>query len=140
MIIKVKFYHKVDSGFENVFQQKVASEDDREVILFTRKNSNYSLKNSLDSILAKQKSEDDEYENETNDGISFKKQNSIKNFADQGNESPKYSIEFDENNKLELVPTQKKINENKDEIYMKNCNFIKPYFIFNFIYNSLNKY
>jgi hypothetical protein len=114
----------VDSGFENVFQQKIASEDDREVILFTKKRSSISFKNSFDTILGKQKSEnEDDYENGSNDGVVFTKQNSKSSLIEEGNESPKYLIEFDEDNKLELVPTQKKKIEDKDEIYLKNCIF-----------------
>ena len=119
----------MDSGFENVFQQKVASEDDREAILLTRKNSKTSFKNSFDTILGKKKYDDEEeFENDNNNGIRFKKQTSKTSFVEEGNQSPKYSIDFDENNKLKLIPTQTKINENKDEVYIKNCKTM-PYFI-----------
>lgn len=114
-------YNQVDTGFENVFQQKIASEDDREIILFTKKESKFALKSQLGNILSSQKSEHENLNDETKNS-SIKKQDSKTNLNDS-NESITYSIEFDTNNKLELVPTKKKIEEDKTEIYIKKCNF-----------------
>ena len=92
----------MDSGFESLFHQKVASETNSEVILFTKKsNSKVDCKNPLDflkqkSILNKNLSQSDI--TQINENIP-RSSRSI---------SPSYVIEFDAENKLEIVPKKQK--------------------------------
>jgi len=84
----------VDSEFDKVYHQKVASEDHDEVILLTKKNSTsklFSQKNPAEII---QLSDDIELIND-NEEISLAKK------------SPQYRIEFNEKNKIEMVPIVK---------------------------------
>jgi hypothetical protein len=84
----------VDSEFDKVYHQKVASEDHDEVILLTKKTSTsklFSQKNPAEII---QLSDDIELIND-NEEISLAKK------------SPQYRIEFNEKNKIEMVPIVK---------------------------------
>ena len=84
----------MDSEFDKVYHQKVASEDHDEVILLTKKTSTsklFSQKNPAEII---QLSDDIELIND-NEEISLAKK------------SPQYRIEFNEKNKIEMVPIVK---------------------------------
>jgi hypothetical protein len=107
----------VDSGFDNVFHQKVASETSSEVILFTNKlNSKVDCKNPMDflrqkSILNKNLSQSDIQQ--INESIP-RSSRSI---------SPSYVIEFDAENKLEIVPKKQKESYQKDKSKFLAINF-----------------
>ncbi len=101
----------VGTSFGDVFHQKVACEDDREVILMTRKKTenifNFDRKTSDD--------EDDEaksdfmaLKNELNDTVEEEKN------RDQDGDSPKYKIEFNHRNQIELVPRDQREDKPTD--------------------------
>ena len=93
----------MDTPFDNVFHQKVASESNSEVLLFTKKSSGLDLKNPLDFL--KQKSILNRKSFETNSLTDDDKPKTSKS-------SPSYTIEFNIDNKLEMV--QKKSIEKND--------------------------
>lgn len=92
----------MDSGFENLFHQKVASETNSEVILFTKKtNASSECKNPMDFLQRK---------SILNQNLS---QSDFSQIADNNPRSsrsisPSYVIEFDAENKLEMVEKKKK--------------------------------
>ena len=108
----------MDTPFDKVFYEKVASEADREVVLFTRKASGpiFNPKDPIGSLQSHQsldlKAEED---------VDGKATNRIEEPG-----SPTYIIEFNEDNKLKLVPrvTPTIEREKEDLLEEKYCTYI----------------
>ncbi|RNA31809.1 DNA repair complementing XP-G cells [Brachionus plicatilis] len=105
----IKSQFSTGTNFDDLYHQKVASEADSEVILFTKKFINkFTAKNILDEIHS-QKKEDLEEEN-----IFFETKN-----------EPSVRIEFNANNKIELISNPENVkndeadNEKIEEKYIK---------------------
>ena len=107
----------MNTQFENVYHQKVASEDHDEVILLTRKSSASKLF-SQKSVTQMQVDEEEDKEQEIiiNDDDSNKL-----------NKSPEYRIEFDKFNKIELVlKTSQTSQTQRDETAYLDSQKLQP--------------
>ncbi|CAF0756949.1 unnamed protein product [Brachionus calyciflorus] len=92
------------TNFEDVYHQKVASEADSEVILFRKKIVNrFTAKDILDEI-HNQKHVKEEQE----DNYVFDIKNDIKT-------EPTFRIEFNDDNKIELVPSQQNVDQSEND-------------------------
>ena len=91
----------MDTPYDDVYHQKVASSADTEVILFTKKStSTTDLKNPLAFLTQKSiSSASNTLRNEEEDEA----ENNVNN-ARTSRSSPSYVIEFNADNKLEMVP------------------------------------
>ncbi len=104
-----------------MFHKKVASEDDREVILLTKKSSRFALKNSLDAILGKNKPvpEDEDPTESEPANVGNKLEKFLTRKIDESTKSaetePTYSIEFEADNRLKLVPKMNNDGDKKEE-------------------------
>ena len=92
---------KVDTEFDKVYHQKVASEDHDEVVLLTKKHSSSKLFSQNNPVELIQLTDDHEPEPDN------------LNVTDNAKKSPQYRIEFNENNKIEMVPLVKPNSEKK---------------------------
>lgn len=92
---------KVDTEFDKVYHQKVASEDHDEVVLLTKKHSTSKLFSQNNPVELIQLTDDHEPEPDN------------LNVTDNAKKSPQYRIEFNENNKIEMVPLVKPNSEKK---------------------------
>jgi hypothetical protein len=87
-----------NSHYDDLMHRKVVSEDDRELILFTKRSKNISIiKNAMDQIKQKQSELDSNDEEEKVDSDDEKREIRLRE------KSPTYKIEFNASNKIELV-------------------------------------
>ena len=110
----------MDTPFDKVFYEKVASEADSEVVLFTRKSTGriFNPKDPIGSLQS--------HRNLDSASELKAEEESINNVEEiQIPSSPTYAIEFNEDNKLKLVPrvTPTIDKEKENTLEEKYCKF-----------------
>ena len=108
----------MDTPYDDVFHQKVASDANSEVILFTKKfKSTTDLKNPLAFLKQNSMSGINMFHNESEDKEPIEQNDNPRT----SKSSPNYVIEFNADNKLEMVPKSAKYDKLVDKITSNNC-------------------